>query len=45
MSVYVSVDLQQQIRYRFADSCAYCLTAEALTATTLKAAFELENHK
>jgi len=36
MSAYISVDLQQQIRYRFADSCAYCLTAEALTATTFE---------
>jgi HNH endonuclease len=39
MSAYISVDLQRQIRNRFADCCAYCLTAESLTATT----FEFEH--
>ncbi len=34
MSTYIPVELQRQIRHRFADCCAYCLTAEALTATT-----------
>ena len=39
MSTYIPVELQRQIRNRFADCCAYCLTAEALTATT----FEFEH--
>jgi HNH endonuclease len=39
MSVYISVDLQRQIRNRFTNCCAYCLTAELLTATT----FEFEH--
>lgn len=39
MSVYIPVELQRQIRRRFADCCAYCQTAEALTATT----FEFEH--
>jgi hypothetical protein len=36
MSAYVAVELQRQIRQRFADCCAYCLTAEVLTATTFE---------
>jgi HNH endonuclease len=39
MSVYVSVDLQRQVRAYFADCCAYCRTQEVLTATT----FEFEH--
>lgn len=39
MSVYISVELQQQIRSHFANCCAYCRTAEALTVTT----FEFEH--
>lgn len=39
MSAYISVDLQRQIRNRWLDCCAYCLTAESLTATT----FEFEH--
>lgn len=39
MSAYIPVELQRKIRTRFADCCAYCRTAEALTATT----FEFEH--
>ncbi|MFM6133733.1 MAG: HNH endonuclease [Sphaerospermopsis kisseleviana] len=39
MSVYISVELQEKIRHRFADCCAYCRTAEYLTVTT----FEFEH--
>lgn len=39
MSVYIPVELQRQIRTHFANCCAYCLTAESLTATT----FEFEH--
>lgn len=39
MSVYVSVELRRQIRSHFASCCAYCRTAESLTA----AAFEFEH--
>ena len=39
MSAYISVELQRQIRTRWLDCCAYCLTAESLTATT----FEFEH--
>ena len=39
MTVYIPVDLQRQIRDRFRNSCAYCRTAEELTATT----FEFEH--
>lgn len=39
MSVYISVDLQRQIRDQYSNCCAYCLTAEFLTATT----FEFEH--
>lgn len=39
MSVYIPVDLQRQIRAKFADCCAYCRTAESLTVTT----FEFEH--
>ncbi|HEY9747070.1 MAG TPA: HNH endonuclease signature motif containing protein [Allocoleopsis sp.] len=39
MSAYVPVELQRQIRSYFANCCAYCRTAEALTATT----FEFEH--
>ncbi len=34
MSAYIPVELQRQIRSRFANCCAYCQTAESLTATT-----------
>ncbi len=36
MSAYISVDLQREIRARFTECCAYCLTAELLTATTFE---------
>ncbi|HIK06801.1 MAG TPA: HNH endonuclease [Trichormus sp. M33_DOE_039] len=39
MSVYISVELQRQIRNKFANCCAYCRTAEYLTVTT----FEFEH--
>jgi HNH endonuclease len=39
MSVYIPVDLQRQLREQFNNSCAYCHTLEALTATT----FEFEH--
>jgi HNH endonuclease len=39
MSVYISVALQTQIREHFYYCCAYCQTAEALTAMT----FEFEH--
>jgi hypothetical protein len=39
VSVYISVELQKQIRHRFVDCCAYCHTAESLTVTT----FEFEH--
>ena len=39
MSIYVSVDLQRQIRAYFAGCCAYCRTLEELTVTT----FEFEH--
>jgi HNH endonuclease len=39
VSAYVSVELQRRIRTHFSDCCAYCRTAEALTATT----FEFEH--
>jgi hypothetical protein len=39
VSAYISVELQRQIRSHFAHCCAYCLTAESLTATT----FEFEH--
>ncbi|MBL8828426.1 MAG: HNH endonuclease [Planctomycetaceae bacterium] len=39
MKPYVSVELQRRVRQRFADCCAYCHTAEDLTATT----FEFEH--
>ncbi|WP_017298892.1 HNH endonuclease [Nodosilinea nodulosa] len=39
MSAYISSALQRQIRDRFANCCAYCRTAEALTVTT----FEFEH--
>lgn len=39
MSVYVPSALQQRIRGQFGDCCAYCRTAELLTATT----FEFEH--
>lgn len=32
MSAYISVELQQQIRNRFANCYTYCLTVELLTA-------------
>ena len=41
MSVYISVELQKQIRHCFGDCCAYCRTAEYLTVTT----FEFEHIK
>jgi hypothetical protein len=39
VSVYIPVDLQQQIRAHFANCCAYCRTLETLTVTT----FEFEH--
>ncbi|MEH2319491.1 HNH endonuclease [Nostoc sp.] len=39
MSVYLSVELKNKIRSHFANLCAYCRTAEALTVTT----FEFEH--
>lgn len=39
MSVYISVELQRQLRAHFANACAYCHTAEALTVVT----FEFEH--
>jgi hypothetical protein len=39
MKVYIPVELQRQVRKHFADCCAYCRTAEALTV----AIFELEH--
>jgi len=39
VSSYVPVELQRRIRELFANSCAYCRTAEALTVTT----FEFEH--
>ena len=39
MSVYIRVELQRQIRNRFGECCAYCRTAEFLTAMT----FEFEH--
>ena len=39
MKVYISVDLQRQVRARFANCCAYCRTAEVLTV----AIFEYEH--
>lgn len=39
MSVYIPVELQRQVRAHFANCCAYCRTAEALTV----AIFEFEH--
>ncbi|MHC5595573.1 MAG: HNH endonuclease [Nostoc sp.] len=39
MSVYIPIELKKEIRNHFADFCAYCRTAEALTVTT----FEFEH--
>lgn len=39
MSAYIPVELQRQIRDRFANSCAYCQTAEHLSVAT----FEIEH--
>jgi hypothetical protein len=39
MKVYISVDLQRQVRERFANCCAYCRTAETLTVSL----FEFEH--
>lgn len=39
MSVYIPVELHKQIRNRFANCCAYCLTDESLTVKT----FEFEH--
>jgi hypothetical protein len=39
VSAYIPVNLQREIRSRFRNCCAYCQTAEALTATT----FEFEH--
>jgi hypothetical protein len=36
MKVYISVELQRQVRERFANCCAYCRTAEALTVVTIE---------
>jgi hypothetical protein len=39
VSVYISVELQRQIRAHFVDCCAYCRTAESLTVSI----FEFEH--
>jgi hypothetical protein len=39
VSAYIPVGLQRQIREQFCDRCAYCQTAESLTAAT----FEFEH--
>jgi len=39
VSIYIAVELKNKIRSHFADLCAYCRTAEALTVTT----FEFEH--
>ena len=39
MSAYILVEIQRRIRSQFANCCAYCRTAEALTVTT----FEFEH--
>jgi HNH endonuclease len=39
VSAYIPVELQRQVRDRFANGCGYCCTAEALTVTT----FEFEH--
>ena len=39
MTTYIPVNLQRRIRDRFGNCCAYCRTAEHLTATT----FEFEH--
>jgi hypothetical protein len=39
MKVYISVELQRQVRDRFVNCCAYCRTAEELTV----AIFEFEH--
>lgn len=39
MSSYVPAALKRSVRIQFADRCAYCQTAEALTVTT----FEIEH--
>jgi hypothetical protein len=39
VSVYIRIELQRQIRARFGECCAYCRTAEFLTAMT----FEFEH--
>lgn len=39
MSVYIAAELRRQVRQRFAECCAYCRTAEALTVVT----FEIEH--
>jgi hypothetical protein len=39
VSVYIPVDLQRRVRGHFANCCAYCRTAEALTVTV----FEFEH--
>jgi len=36
MSVYISVELHKKIRNHFANCCAYCRTAEALTVSTFE---------
>lgn len=39
MSVYIAVELKRRVRELFANSCAYCRTAEVLTV----AIFEIEH--
>ena len=39
MKVYISVEVQRRVRERFGNCCAYCRTAEMLTATV----FEFEH--
>ncbi len=39
MSAYIPIELERRVRDRFVNCCAYCRTAENLTATV----FELEH--
>lgn len=36
MSAYVPVEIQRQVRARYANCCAFCRTAEVLTATVFE---------
>jgi hypothetical protein len=39
MKKYISVELQREIREHFANSCAYCRTAEILTSRSAQPPF------